>query len=61
MFEALLSVGTVDSITLIESVSIEATGPLVTSPSAGVGLGAGIGLALALVAGAVYLHDKYGD
>jgi len=60
MFEALLSVGTVESITLIECLSIEATGPIVTSPIAGVGLGAGIGLALAIMIGAVYLHGTHG-
>jgi hypothetical protein len=39
MFDTLLSVGTVESITLVESLSVEITGPLVTSFSGGLALG----------------------
>jgi hypothetical protein len=58
MFEALLSIGTIESITLINSLSIEAAGPLVTSPAAGVGLGVGVGLAGAAVLAAVFIHER---
>jgi len=58
MFEALLSIGTIESITLINSLSIEAAGPLVTSPTAGVSLGVGAGLAGAALFVAVFVHER---
>lgn len=58
MFEALLSIGTIESITLINSLSIETAGPLVTSPAAGVSLGVGVGLAGAALFVAVFVHER---
>ncbi len=55
MFETLLSVGTVESITLVESVSVEITGPLVTSFSGGLALGSVLTGVILVVGGVAYV------
>jgi hypothetical protein len=51
-FETLLSIGTVESVTLIESFSLEIAGPLVTSIGGGIAIG-GVVVGVLLVIGGV--------
>jgi hypothetical protein len=55
VFEALLSIGTIESITLVESFSVEIAGPLVTSIGGGIALGGVVAGALLIIAGVVYV------
>lgn len=55
MFETLLSVGTVESITLVESFSVDIAGPLVTSFSGGLALGGIVAGVLVIAGGTVYV------
>lgn len=55
VFEALLSIGTVESVTLVESFSIEIAGPLVTSIGGGIALGGVVAGVLLVVGGVAYV------
>lgn len=55
VFETLLSVGTVESITLVESLSVEIATPLVTSVGGGIALGGVVAGVLLVVGGVAYV------
>ena len=58
MIESILSIGTVESITIVESVAIEITGPLTTSSAGGVAIGAGFAGGLVVIGAAIYLTSN---
>jgi len=55
VFETLLSIGTIESVTLVESLSVEITGPLLTNIGGSIALSGGIGGAILLVGGVEYV------
>jgi hypothetical protein len=55
LFDTLLTVGTVESITLVESFSVEIAGPIVTSVGGSIALGSTVAGVLLLAGGIAYV------
>lgn len=58
MSEAILSTGTIEAITIVESIAIEITGPLTASVAGGVAIGAGIAGGLVVERLSIYSRSK---